>query len=485
MFGEVAELKCVLLVTGLLLVGTACTTRNPRNCDDGICTDPAFPYCDADGSVGGTPHVCIEATCEAGVIVGCQGNGLLRCNADGSDYEVVACANGCDSANARCNDCVPTTAMCSGGALMTCGASGTIESTESCLAGCLAAPQPHCAFLEPKYLPDSCEAFSSTQSLEITSSGMFDTNLSANCTGGVIAQTGAAELCVVKYRSIRIAAGSALKVTGSRALVLLANHDLEVAGTLDVSADGITSGPGVVTPSGAAADPLVANPKGGGGSGFKTNGASAGTTTSTGGAGNGGAAMSDPAALTALVGGTKAGGVMMSASGGGGGAAALISCRGKVEVSGTLHAGGGGGLGGVLAPLGIRIPGWGGGSGGYVVIQGPSVIVTGGVFANGGGGGGGLRANDTTGVAGEDGPAAATSAMGGAATNGEGPGGSGAWRDGGAQPGGMNTAAGALPGGGGGGMGWFQAYVPTAGTATLTPAEASPAFQPTGTARIR
>lgn len=484
-FGQVTKLHDVLLVMGLLLAVTACTTRNPRNCDDGICSDPAFPFCDVDGSVAGTPHVCIPASCESGVIIGCQGNGLLRCNADGTDYEVVACANGCDTANARCNDCTPEAALCSGTSLMTCGSSGTVESTEECLAGCLSSPQPHCAYLEPRYVPGSCEQFGSTQAFDVTSSGTFDTNLSSNCTGGVIAQTGAAELCVVKYGSIRVATGSTLKVTGTRGLVLLANRDVEIAGTLDISADGVTSGPGVVTVSGAAADAVIASPKGGGGSGYKTAGASGGTTTANGGAGNGGAALSDPAALAVLVGGTKAGGLTSGVTGGGGGAATLISCRGSVLVPGTLHAGGGGGLGGMILPLGIRLPGSGGGSGGYVVIQGLRVVVTGGVFANGGGGGAGLWANNTPGAAGEDGPAAESNALGGPATNGEGPGGYGGWRDGAAGLGGMNTVAGALPGGGGGGLGWFQAYASSVGAATLTPAQASPGFQPLGTANIR
>ena len=472
---------------GLLLcaVLVACEADNPRNCEDGMCTDPAFPFCDADGSIAGNPHTCIAPSCEAGVAIECEGSSLVRCNGDGTDYELIPCSVGCDGTALRCNDCMPGTRTCEGTQLKVCGTSGTIETDETCLAGCVASPGAHCAYLEPRYVAQTCTTSASLPKLDITSSGSFDTNLDSNCTGGVVPQVGAAELCVVHYGEIHVAAGRTLKVTGLRALALVADRDVTIDGILDVSADGVTSGPGSVSYSGGAADLTMAAPKGGGGAGFKTAGASGGTTSTTGGAANGGAPTADPAALTVLLGGAKTGASGMTAGGGGGGGATIVSCRGSVSVSGTLQAGGGGGLGGQLLPLGLRSPGWGGGSGGYVVLQGLRVTVTGAVFANGGGGGAGLQADNTMGTPGEDGPAGDASAMGGRTFNGEGVGGTGAWRNGAAGQGGAPTASGALPGGGGGGLGFFQAYVPAGQTAQITPAHASPPFQPSGTVPTR
>ena len=56
---------------GAFLCG--CTAPNPRSCIDGSCTDPAFPYCDADGSLAGEPKTCIAVACTPGEFVACQG----------------------------------------------------------------------------------------------------------------------------------------------------------------------------------------------------------------------------------------------------------------------------------------------------------------------------------------------------------------------------------------------------------------------------
>lgn len=478
MFEEVAELKGVFLVTGLLLATSACTTRNPRNCDDGICTDPAFPYCDADGSVAGTPHVCIEASCEAGVIVGCQGNGLLRCNSDGTDYEVVACSNGCDNANGRCNDCVPNTATCSGSSLLSCGPSGTVEATESCALSCAPSPSPHCVHIEPRYLADVCNAPAANADFTVTSSGTLDTGLDSNCNGGVVAPPGAPGLCVLRYNRIAIPSGRMLKVTGTRAIAFVADTEVTIGGLLDVSADQSQNGPGGgATLSGASVNLTT----GGGGAGFHTIGGNGGNPTSDGGGGAGGAATANPALLAALVGGPQSGATTGGLrAGGGGGALTLVSCKGTVEITGIVDAGGGGGGPGV-----IGLAGRGAGAGGYVVVQAAAIRITGEVYANGGGGGGGQSAM-TMGLPGEDGSRSATrGAAGGLSLDGSGQGGYGGYQN--APPGnGLRpTVSGATAGGGGAANGFLQLYTPQGVSPMLTPTGVSPPFEPNATIPTR
>lgn len=41
------------VVMGVVVCGIGCTKTNPLDCSNGHCADPARPYCDADGVVGG------------------------------------------------------------------------------------------------------------------------------------------------------------------------------------------------------------------------------------------------------------------------------------------------------------------------------------------------------------------------------------------------------------------------------------------------
>ncbi|HEX4455465.1 MAG TPA: hypothetical protein VH143_31615, partial [Kofleriaceae bacterium] len=67
----------------------SCTKANPgASCSDGTCTDSAFPYCDFDGSVGGTAGECIAVACTPGSIAECSGSDALTCNAVGTGYDL-------------------------------------------------------------------------------------------------------------------------------------------------------------------------------------------------------------------------------------------------------------------------------------------------------------------------------------------------------------------------------------------------------------
>ena len=389
------------------------------------------------------------------------------------------------------DECIPNSASCGPGPneIDRCGPDGLPAGRETCLLACETKPTPQCAYVEPRYLPDVCDAVAPMPSFTVTNFASFDTNLDNNCTGGVFNQDGGPPICIVRYGSIEIATTGTLTVSGARAIALVADSAIMVNGVLDVGGKGFASGPGGGTVSSGA----KVGSDGGGGAGFATVGGPGGSATMDGGGGLGGGKATDPSLLTVLVGGTSPANIAVLGpnAGGGGGAATLIACRGQVSVSGMIDAGGGGGDGGRFGiSMFSKFAGAGGGSGGNVVLQGLSIIVTGQIFANGGGGGGGLFVNPqgggTVGGIGGNGTRSATvAASGGSAPATAGGGGTGGLQ--GTAPGvGLRPSdTSGFPGGGGGSVGFFQAYTPIGTTPTLTPSAASPAFSANKAIRTR
>jgi len=431
---------CGALLCGALWAAGCTTVSNPRSCADGFCHDPALPFCDVDGTIaGGQRLTCIAVECTPLELAACRGDEAIVCNATGDDYDVTHCEGGCDA--------------------------GT--------GGCAAT------HIIPRYLPTVCDQLAPAPELTIAESMTLDTNIDANCNGGVVPQAAGPAICVLRYGKITLDRNRALKVTGSRALALVADEALTIDGILDVSADGFTDGPGggFVT----ILEPTPIAPAGGGGIGFRTKGGSGGDGSGDGAANNGGAASMDPALLVDLVGAPGRFSVLPGFGSGAGGAATMISCRDTVSILGMIDAGGGGGRGGAAFLFEVDTA-TGGGAGGNVVLQGMMVKVTGQVFANGGGGGAGCQQN--SGNAPEAHPGAdgtrsdAEPAQGGAPTNqGEGAGGAGGLGTSLPGLGKRPTAGNAGAGAGGGSTGFFQAYMPASVTPMLMPAAASPAFQ--------
>ncbi len=87
----------------IIAVVASCTSPNPRSCKDGTCTDPAFPFCDTDGSLAGAPETCLAVACSPADVAGCRGDNAIVCNSTGSDYDLVACPHGCGTSG--CNEC--------------------------------------------------------------------------------------------------------------------------------------------------------------------------------------------------------------------------------------------------------------------------------------------------------------------------------------------------------------------------------------------
>ncbi|HWU86626.1 MAG TPA: hypothetical protein VN253_05100 [Kofleriaceae bacterium] len=457
-FSQVALVARFALYGALLcgapaLLAAGCTTQlNPRSCADGFCNDPAFPFCDVDGTIaGGQRLTCIPVACTPLEFAACRGDEDIVCNATGDDYDVTHCEGGCDAASRGCK----------------------------------------ATHIIPRYLPTVCDQLAAAPELTISESMTLDTESDGICNGGLVEQRSedvniGPAICVLRYGTIRIATNKTLTVTGRHALALVADQALIIDGVLDVSANGIKNGPGYASSSqGITHDPFCPNAQGG--AGFKTIGGPGGSASVDGGAVNGGAAHTDPALIEALIAGSRIVdyGFPFSVPGGNGGAATLISCRDVVSVVGLIDAGGGGGPGG-SGPSGTCISPGGGGSGGYVALQGMNVSVTGQVFANGGGGGAGSHIVNVNSNQGADGTRSDTmSAQGGISLNGEGAGGAGGRV--GADPGSGRKpiVAGYGAGAGGGSTGFFQAYTPAGVTPMLMPAAASPAFQPNRTIPAR
>lgn len=451
------------------LVG--CTKPNPRSCLDGVCDDPRFPFCDVNGDIGGSPGTCIEGRCEPNVIAGCQDDDLVQCNANGTNFDTTRCDFGCQGtgADASCNLCEPNSTFCDGSTLSHCGPDGRVGATETCLGTCVATPGARCTHIVPRYLPNVCDAVAAQAELTISNSATFDTDLDANCNGGVILQAGAPNICVVRYGRIQLLADVELKVMGTRALALVSDEETHIAGYLDLSADADRNGPGGGTSfsGGEATEPCG----GVGGAGFATRGGHGGSSTANGGANNGGAMTADPATLPVLTGGPRMGNEQVTA-GYGGGAATIAACRGVVRVTGEVNAGGGGAF--------SFISGFGGGAGGNVVFQGMRIVLTGKLFANGGGGGAGPINGE--GGAGFEGSRDAANGNGGVPVAGGAKGGRGGNGtrlpdDGSKMPNGAGCANGG-GGGGGGSVGFLQTYTPVGVDPEVTPSVASPMPRP-------
>lgn len=492
-----ARAALVLVVAaGFAVAG--CSSKDPNTCKVTCSADSDCPTGQNCSAVG----LCTSGetcSCTPGEFHDCSGSAARVCNAAGDGFDAQDCgASGCNADAGRCNACVADTLGCSADSttLDQCGSDGLVATTESCAAGCAPAAgsdAPRCKHIAPAWLPNVCDDLAATPQASL-GSATLDTTQDASCTGGIV-QSGTTNICVVRAGKIDIAD---LKVTGTRAIAFVADDELTVTGTLDVSADGSTAGPG----AGAlgAGTNTNASYQGAGGAGFsQVGGAGGGNETGTIGGQPGGGVTTRPTAMP-FVGGAYGGYSDCGSTticrvngrsfpgGGGGGGTLLIACRGTVSVAGIVDASGGGGAGG-----GDYFPGSGttqgggaaGGSGGFVVFQGVQVSITGKLYSNGGGGGAGCGTDDCQANPGSDGSTSTAGAPGGAAngtTNGGGIGGSLLQTPGAGEKTFASASAGA--GGGGGATGRFQVFTPVGVSPTITPVEASPTLDPSATVPV-
>ena len=322
------------------------------------------------------------------VLIGCEGAHRMHGDDDpGPDggMDPVTCgsvtcdqipAPSCDGSTLR-----EYTAACTDA---TCSYPST--ETECGTAGCCG---DHCCGLAVSNA-DSTGTLMPTGLTVSPPNGTFDTDTECtatsalgNCT--VVARAGMPEACVCRMDVLTI---GTLEVKGARALVLLAYESVTVQTTLDLSGDYDAPGPGAIS----AYTETNLNYGGAGGS-FATKGANGSSTSTT---------VADTygdATLIPLFGGMNGMQGGAASGGGGGGGALQITAGVRIDIPGAIYAGGGGGRGG-WSTWGYA-GGGGGGSGGAILLEAPTIMMTGSLDANGAGGGG-AGSDDGIGSVGED-----------------------------------------------------------------------------------
>jgi hypothetical protein len=233
-------------------------------------------------------------------------------------------------------------------------------------------------------------------------------------TGVRLISQGGMETLVVPLRSFIMDPGTAVKLKGTRPVILAVFGNATISGALLADADmevaGAGGNRGTCAPSQKGQDGQFASGEGsgGGGGGFGTAGGMGGRNDS-GQISNGGSALSST--LAPLVGGCQGGlggGSGSGGAGGGGGGALQLSVAGTLRVTGTLSVRGGGGKGGSPTTSGSSNNeggGGGGGSGGGLLLEAFRLELANGarLTANGGAGAEGGDAQNHRGSDGGDG----------------------------------------------------------------------------------
>lgn len=469
--------------------GCRYTPTPGMGCADGLrCT--VNDACRADGGCSGTPVTCAQSADQ------CRSPSGTCVEADGGClFAQLVNGTPCDDANpcTRGDSC--QAGACQSGAVVTCQSTTCRTAAAGCLAdggcnftntaagaGCdggLCDGAGRCAlfpFVPSNFddddLPrDAGPAFNVGCAANLVISADAGVTVTSGCAvvapwSRLITQDGGLSAILIAAPSMTIADAGALTVFGARYPVIFAvTGDVDIAGALEVSAQGNASGPGGDNASvcgasrGGPGETDGGSPRGGGAGG------SFGTTGSNGGRGDGSFSLggvagpvSGDATLVPLRGGC-AGGVGGGTMGGGppgrAGGAVQLTARGALRIRGRVTASGrGGGAADANAEVAEGPGGGGGGSGGAILLEASQVTVTGHVTANGGGGGAG-EAGSGVSNPGTDGlPFSEASAPGGTAPGGGGGnGGRGGSRANGSQAGGNGTATNGGGGGGGGGAG--------------------------------
>lgn len=366
----------------------ACPTPPSASCQDGQSVKTyESPGCDASNVCLSSEFIEKVEACDAPPEASClDAQTVVTYNSVGSCEGGVCAYESTESAcEPKADECIDASNLRRFIGTPSCedGACAYTEQIEDC--GDVGCCEDGCCAPEVS----NVEAYGTPRSTGIVTgppNGAFNTL--TDCTQGSIlgecvdvSVEGTSNACVCFSDTLVI---NTLRISGSRALVLMASDSIEVKGTLDVSAVGQASGPG---------------------QGFEyteesSNGFAFGGTLGS----KGGRSPLDTfgaESLIPLAGGFDGQDICTLTKGGGGGGVIQLSALNKITVSGTIAANGGGGKGG-QASGSTCLDGAGGGSGGGILIEAPLVEVSGAILAQGGGGGGGA-ADDLSGLGGEDG----------------------------------------------------------------------------------
>lgn len=391
------------VVLGIAVAG-GCKEPNPRSCTDGTCTDPALPFCDADGVLGGEPNECIAVSCTPMEFATCRGDLAVTCNAAGTSYDLVACELGCDAASGGCRACEPNETACVNGIVSTCDANGAVVASEPCALGCF-EDEPRCRKIDPSNnLADYLDLVANPPDLDLQSV-RFDTGagMVTDVTGAAIdvpsfvaANGDGPSIRVFVVSSLRLNNATATSSTDPDAMTgpafaVVARKQIVIDGRLSVRgrAGGVKNaecrgGIGTYFETDSMWRAVAS-----GGGGHATPGARGGDVGSLPGGAAGQSYGND--ALVPLRGGCPSGGVdnagTITLYGVSGGGAVQLSAGDRIEVRGIIDVRGETGTAEQAGNLGAAI--LGGGAGGGILLEAP--IVTLGpdakLIAKGGGGG--------------------------------------------------------------------------------------------------
>ncbi|MGA9524768.1 MAG: hypothetical protein WBV82_25140 [Myxococcaceae bacterium] len=502
-----------------------CGGGQPMTCNSppDLCWERAGVCQPGNGKCEYTPKPA-GSTCDVGK--SCANNGdcvpeEAEC-ANGKDDDndgLTDCADpGCNGA--RCDDknvctvdetCSAATSSCQGGTTLMCNAPpecNAVPGTCDPTGGCAYTPTPDVAcsigfcskagVCEPPFpfKPSNFDPFAFPPSVR---GGPYELNCTATlqvyptfdstpgirqpftnwCANGgvppptpqVVTLSNGSEAVVLPMKGLIIRKQSALRLTGTRPVILAVYGDVSIEGYLFGGALGPLHGPGgghaAICGNGTGTPGATGGLGGGGGGGGFGSAGGVGGAGQDLTAGGGAGVANGTATLVPLRGGCGGGaGGNGGGAGGGGGGAFQISASGRLTVTGLVGAPGGGGQG-ATAPNGA---GGGGGGGGAIVLEGNHLsFAANAIISASGGAGGEGRGPSGPGAGdgrnGEDGPffvaEVAEGGRGGSSRGGDG--GDGAFGDSvPARTGGngdRDGGEGGAGGGGGGGVGRIRVNV--------------------------
>ena len=380
------------LVRGLVLAVAilGCTKANPAAMctGNGTCIDPDFPFCDMDGTVGGTPGACIAVSCTANMFGMCSGSDALVCDATGTTYDRLPCINGC-AADDGCITCTANTHNCTNGVATICDDAGAL-STQTCALGCSSAEPTRCTRVVPSNglatyfdLADPDDLVLPLGTIDLDASTFDDGagNVITLPSFDVAAPNQGAPIRVLVARHLSLGDVVITSATAEsnfgvgRAVAFLATGDIDVTGRVLVRSGAVS----IIGCDGAAGTTATLYTAGSGGGAFGSVGAKGGIAP--GGAQRGlGGSSSGNVEIVPLRGGCL-GGDNADFAGPGGGAIQLVSLT-AINLSGTIVVDGSGGSRGIGAHSS------GGGAGGGILLEAPAVKLSSGgkLLARGGGG---------------------------------------------------------------------------------------------------
>lgn len=392
-----AALACALL---------GCEASNPRSCADGSCTDPAYPFCDADGQLEGNEKVCIAVDCTPGEFRACRGDAAITCNAAGGDYDLVQCEKGCDDASGGCRLCEPNQTACTNGKVATCDSAGRAAVRETCALGCF-EDEPRCREIVPSNglanlldTPNPPDLNLGEATIDSTTGTIMTADgpllvPSTLVDGGTIRVFVANKLTL---GDVTLTSSADPRAATGPAVAFLARGPIVVEGRVQVlgAAGGVTSdacrgGVGYLREDHAQV-PAYVQSIGSGGGGHATpggRGGNYGTMSFRGGVGGGTAGAES---LVPLRGGCASGGVDFEADivtlpvGSPGGGALQLTSRVRIDVKGVVDARGAQGTEQTDGREASTF--YGGGAGGGILLEAPAIEMHSGsrLIAKGGGG---------------------------------------------------------------------------------------------------